>query len=222
MTLNRPEKKNALSIELREAVTACLDGWAQDDAVGVVVITGAGAAFSAGFDLNEFAQPELMPRVFESSARYHRAVFRYPKPTIAAVNGVAFGGGLDLATLCDVRIASTSASFKHPEIKLGGPPLFTPLRWIVGEGRAREICLTGRAVTADEAHRIGLVTEVVEPERLRARSLALAAAILEAPAATLAATKRAMNAAGGRGFEESFVIEHDDVFRRALTRGFGV
>lgn len=218
LTLNRPTKKNALSIALRDELTEQLERWASNPEVKLVMLTGAGGAFSAGFDLLEFT-PELLPRVFQSSARYHRAVWSFPKPTIALVNGPALGGGFDLATLCDLRVVSSTAVFGHPEIKLGAPPLMTPLRWLVGEGRAREICFTGRHVNAEEAHRIGLATEVISPERLLARGLELAACVLEAPEAALATTKAYMVSGPGRSFEECFVAEHDDVFRRLLDSG---
>jgi enoyl-CoA hydratase/carnithine racemase len=216
LTLDRPEKRNALSIALRDELTQALGGWQDDEGVRVVVITGNGPAFSAGFDLEEFGRSELARPIRHSSARYHRFVWSFPKPIVAAVNGLALGGGFDLAVLCDLRIASTAAAFGHPEIKFGAPPLFTPLRWIVGDGIARDLCLTGRRIDADEAQRIGLVSRVVEPEALRDEALATANRIAEAPQATLEATKRYLTGNSGLGFEDSFRIEHDDVFDRLL------
>ena len=192
-----------------------------DDDVRVVVITGAPPAFCAGFDLDEFQQADLARQIRHSSARYHRVLWSFPKPTIAAVNGTALGGGFDLAVLCDMRIASADASFGHPEIKFGAPPLFTPLRWIVGDGRARDLCLTGRRIDAQEAERIGLVSRVVAPDDLRAEALAVAAQVAEAPQVALETTKRYMTGNAGLGFEDSFRIEHDDVFDRLLTGGTG-
>ena len=155
LTLHRPDRRNAISIEMRDEISATLGAWRDDPAVGAVVLTGDGAAFSAGFDLDEFRQPERFAALFASSSRYHRDVWSFPKPVVAAVNGPAMGGGFDLACLCDVRIASSRAAFGHPEIKFGAPPLFTPLRWIVGDGIARDLCLTGRRIDAAEAHRPG-------------------------------------------------------------------
>jgi enoyl-CoA hydratase/carnithine racemase len=143
---------------------------------------------------------------------------------IAAVNGPAMGGGFDLALLCDMRIASTEAAFGHPEIKFGAPPLFTPLRWIVGDGVARDLCLTGRPIDAAEALRIGLVSRVVVPAALDDEALVAARQIAEAPQKALETTKRYLNGNQGFGFEESFRIEHDDVFDVLLTGsspGFG-
>jgi enoyl-CoA hydratase len=219
VTLARPDKRNALSIKLRGEVSDVLAEWAEDESVRVVILTGAGPAFSAGFDLKEFGQPELARRIRHNSTAYHRAVWNFPKPIVAAVNGPAMGGGFDLALLCDMRVASSAASFGHPEIKFGAPPLFTPLRWIVGDGVARDLCLTGRPIGADEAQRIGLVSRVVAPDALMDEARAVARQIAEAPQAALQTTKRYLSGNQGLGFEESFRIEHDDVFDRLLTGG---
>jgi enoyl-CoA hydratase/carnithine racemase len=221
LTLDRPNKRNALSIALRDAISEVLQAWQDDGSVRVVVLTGAPPAFSAGFDLGEFSEPALARTIRHSSTRYHRAVWSFPKPTVAAVNGHALGGGFDLATLCDLRIASTEASFGHPEIKFGAPPLFTPLRWLVGDGVARDLCLTGRRIDADEAARIGLVSRVVAPERLLDEARTVARQIAEAPQRTLQATKRYLTGNQSFGFEDSFRIEHDDVFDNFLSGGIG-
>ena len=217
LILNRPDKRNALSIALRDAIDSTLLGWHDDPTVRVVIVTGAPPAFSAGFDLAEFQDAGLARQIRHSSARYHRTVWGFPKPTIAAVNGPALGGGFDLATLCDLRIASSGASFGHPEIKFGAPPLFTPLRWLVGDGVARDLCLTGRRIDAEEALRIGLVSRVVAPERLTDEALGVARQIAEAPQQTLQATKRYLTGNAGARFEDAFRIEHDDVFDTFLT-----
>jgi enoyl-CoA hydratase/carnithine racemase len=219
LTLNRPDKRNALSIELRDTLAATLSAWHDDDAVKAVVLTGAPPAFSAGFDLAEFSEPALARTIRHSSARYHRTVWSFPKPTIAAVNGAALGGGFDLAVLCDLRIASSDAGFAHPEVKFGAPPLFTPLRWIVGDGLARDLCLTGRRIDAEEALRIGLVSRVVSADSLLDEAQSVARQIAEAPLRTLVATKRYLTGNQGLGFEDSFRIEHDDVFDNFLTGG---
>ena len=219
LTLNRPDKRNALSIALRDAVTDTLASWIEDSSVRVVILTGAPPAFSAGFDLGEFGDASLARTIRHSSVRYHHAVWSFPKPTIAAVNGPALGGGFDLATLCDLRLASTSAVFGHPEIKFGAPPLFTPLRWQVGDGIARDLLLTGRRFDAEEALRIGLVSRVIEPDRLLDEAAEVARQIAEAPQRTLQATKRYLAANQGFGFEDSFRVEHDDVFDNFLSGG---
>jgi enoyl-CoA hydratase/carnithine racemase len=218
LTLNRPERRNAISVEMRREIIACLRKWKDSQTVGVLIITGSGEAFSAGFDLTEFRHSELFSEVFETSSQYHRDLWYFPKPTIAAVNGPALAGGFDLAKLCDIRIGSPQAVFGHPEIKFGIPPLVTPLRWIIGEGLARHLCLTGRRVDAMEACRIGLISEVVEGEKLLERAVKIATEIMETPLEALRMTKQLMIECSGRGFEESFCQEHDRVFQGYLLK----
>jgi enoyl-CoA hydratase/carnithine racemase len=221
LCLERAERRNALSIAMRDAIADALEDCAGDDAVRVVVLTGSGSSFCAGFDLDEFADARLAPRIRESSRRYHLAVWHFPKPLIAAVDGAALGGGFDLCLMCDVRLASSTAVFGHPEIKFGAPPLFTPLQWIVGAGIARDLCLTGRRIDADEAHRIGVVSRVVEPDRLVEEALATARTIAEAPQAPLEGTKRYLTGSAGASFEQAFAVEHDAVFDEHLAGAFG-
>jgi len=218
LTLNRPELRNAISIQMRREISACLNEWENDSEVGIVILTGSGSAFTAGFDLKEFRNPELFDELFSSSAQYHRDIWKFSKPTIAAVNGPAMAGGFDLAKLCDLRICSTSAVFGHPEIKFGIPTLFTPLRWIIGEGLARDLCLTGRNINADEAHRIGLVSEVIDDDQLIQRTIEIAQSIMEAPLAVLQTMKSFFVDASGRGMEESFRIEHDEEFKKIIQK----
>jgi len=218
LTLNRPERRNAISIEMRREIIGCLQKWKESQTVGVVIVTGAGDAFTAGFDLTEFTKPELLGDIFETSSRYHRDLWYFPKPTIAAVNGPALAGGFDLAKLCDIRICSPAAVFGHPEIKFGIPPLVTPLRWIIGEGLARHLCFTGRRVDAMEACRIGLVSEVVDGEKLLERAVKIATEIVETPLEALRLAKKLMIDCSGRGFEESFCQEHDCVFQQYLLK----
>ncbi len=192
LTLNRPEKKNALSIALRDQVTGALERLAADDAVSVVVLTGAGGAFSAGFDLDEFGralqEPGLYDRIWASGDPYHERLLRFPLPLVAAVDGIALGGGMDTAVLCDVRIASTRASFGHPEASFGDV-VYAPLHDLIGGAAARELCLTGRRIDAAEALRLGLVSEVVAPDALRERALDVAATIARAPRELVMRTK---------------------------------
>jgi enoyl-CoA hydratase/carnithine racemase len=182
ITLNRPEKKNALSIALRDEVTALLGELSADRSVKVLVITGSGGNFSAGFDLREFdiTEPGHQERLWESSDLFHHAVYRFPVPVIAAVDGIAYGGGFDLAVLCDLRIATHRAEFAHPETAYG-PVVYGPLHDLVGSAIARDLVLTGRKVDAQTALRLHLVSEVADPGDLAGRAAALARRTSRAP-----------------------------------------
>lgn len=191
LTLNRPEAKNALSIALRDAVSGQLASLAASDRVKVLVITGAGSTFSAGFDLKEFqniGDQAFADRLWASSDRFHRAFLEFPLPTIAAVNGPAIAGGCDLATLCDLRIAATTASFSHPEVAFGNVA-YGLLHDLVGGAVARELCLLGREVLADEALSLHLVSAVVAEDALASEAAALAGRLARCPAHVLRATK---------------------------------
>lgn len=216
ITLNRPDKRNAISIRMRQELSACLDHWKHNDAVGAVILTGAGKAFTAGFDLSEFQKKEALFDLYRTSSQYHRDLWYFPKPTIAAINGQALAGGFDLAKLCDIRICTEAAQFGHPEIKFGAPTLYTPLKWIVGDGLARDLCLSGRIIDGREAYRIGLVNEVVESDLLLNRAIEIGLKILEAPDRALQTTKKFFTAHAALGFEESFSIEHDKAFQEFL------
>jgi enoyl-CoA hydratase/carnithine racemase len=198
LTLDRPAVKNALSIQLRDEISDALDRLGGDDALKVVVITGAGDAFCSGFDLKEFAvaDPDFQAGLWASSDRYHRAVLQFPLPTVAAVNGLALAGGFDLAVLCDIRVAGESARFAHPEITFG-EVVYGPLHDLVGGALARELCFTGRNVDAAEAEQLGLVSSVVPVSELAAEVERITDLMVRAPRAVLASTKaKALRRAG--------------------------
>jgi enoyl-CoA hydratase len=203
VTLNRPRKKNALSIALRDRVSDALDSLAADAGTSVVVITGAGDAFSAGFDLAEFGDPapEHQQRLWASSDRFHHAVLRFPLPTIAAVNGAALAGGFDLACLCDIRVAGVDARFAHPEQRWA-TVLYRTLHDLVGGATARDLVLTGRSIDAQEALRLGLVVAVVPGNELLGATLARAGLIAAAPRRELIRTKAKIIAANGIAADE--------------------
>jgi enoyl-CoA hydratase/carnithine racemase len=190
ITLNRPEKKNALSIALREEVIALLGPMAADEALKALIITGSGGSFSAGFDLREFAvtDPGHQERLWRSSDLFHHAVHRFPVPVIAAVDGIAYGGGFDLAVLCDLRIATHRATFAHPETAFG-PVVYGPLHDLVGGAIARELVLTGREIDATEALRLHIVSELADPPDLAERARNLARQISRAPRDVLVRNK---------------------------------
>jgi len=190
LTLDRPAVKNALSIQLRDEIADALDELATDDALKVVVITGAGDAFCSGFDLKEFAvaDPDFQARLWASSDRYHRTLLQFPLPTLAAVDGAALAGGFDLAVMCDLRVASDRAHFAHPEVTFG-EIVYAPLHDLVGGAVARELCFTGRDVAADEAKQLGLVSSVVAPAGLAAEVDRLTDLMVRAPRSVLVSTK---------------------------------
>lgn len=200
ITLNRPEKKNALSIALRDELTAALNELAANLDAKVIIIIGSDGIFSAGFDLGEFQQatedPDFKAALWASSDRYHHAVLYCPLPIVAAVNGPAIAGGFDLATMCDVRIASENAYFSHPEIKFGDV-MYSPLHDLVGGAVARELCLTGRKLDAKEAAEKNLVARVVPPDQLLETTQDYAKMIASAPRENLLRTKgKILNRAG--------------------------
>jgi enoyl-CoA hydratase len=191
LTLDRPDKKNALSIALRDEMSDALDRLAGDESVKVVVITGAGDTFSAGFDLKEFDHLEdeaFAAKLWASSDRWHRTLIEFPLPVIAAVNGAALAGGFDLAVMCDIRIASTVAHFAHPEQSFSDV-VYGPAHDLLGGAVARDLCMTGRGVDATEALALRLVTRVVEPAQLLDEALATAAQVTRAPREVLRRTK---------------------------------
>jgi enoyl-CoA hydratase len=202
LTLNRPEKKNALSIALRDEMSDALDGLCADDWVKVVVITGAGDSFSAGFDLKEFDRLDddaHARRLWASSDRWHRTMVEFPLPTIAAVNGAALAGGFDLAVMCDLRIAAATARFAHPE-QAFSDVVYGPLHDLVGGAVARDLCLTGRSLDAREALDLRLVSKVVPPADLEGAAMAFASQISRAPREILVRTKaKAMRRAAVTG-----------------------
>ena len=167
VTLNRPDVHNAMNEAMRGDLTRCFDSVATDADVSVVVVTGAGErAFSAGADIREFVEPLVPVRFREQRRRldFRQAMDRCPQPIIAAVNGFALGGGLELALACDIRIAAMGATLGLTEINLaiipgGGGTQRLPR--LVGRGKALELILTGARIPADEALRIGLVERVV-------------------------------------------------------------
>ena len=192
LTLDRPDVRNALSTELRDRISDALDELAQDGEVKVIVVTGNGPVFCSGFDLKEFEQAmedeDLATRLWASSDRFHATVLKCPLPTIAAVNGPALAGGFDLAVMCDVRVAATTTRFAHPE-RTFGDVVYAPLHDLVGGSVARDLCLTGRSIDAEEARALRLVSSVVEPDEVLPTALAIAERTAEAPRDVLVRTK---------------------------------
>jgi enoyl-CoA hydratase len=214
LTINRPDKLNALNQQVRDEMLEILAGIETDDGIGVVVITGAGEkSFIAGADIGEFAgrtpfdQRHAMrsPRVFDIMASF-------PKPVIAMINGFCLGGGCELAMSCDIRVASEKARFGQPEINLGlipGGGGTQRLPRLVGVGHAMRLILTGDMIGAAEAQSIGLVELVVPAEELRAKTLELAGKIAIKSPLTVKVAKEALRASERMSIEDGIAYERD-------------
>jgi enoyl-CoA hydratase len=177
LTLDRPEKRNALSIEMRFELAELLASLGADESVSALVVTGAGSAFCSGMDVTQFGGDLAnRRRIVESSIASFGGLGRFPKPTVAAVNGPAIAGGFAVALLCDIRLASSEAQFGFGELPRGVPPSYASARAALPATVARELSLTGRVVHAADALDLGIVSDVVEPEALRTRALELARA----------------------------------------------
>ena len=212
LTLNRPDKRNALNGALRCSLLGALDAAARDTAVRVIVLTGAGdKAFVAGADIGEFEGRSAVDqyRVMKQPSIFD-AIERSSKPVIAAINGFCLGGGMELALACDIRIASTSARFGQPEVNLGiipGGGGTQRLPRVVGLGAATRMILTGDLVDAAEALRLGLVEEVVAPDALMPRAIAIAETIASKSPVAVSAAREATRAALSLSLEEGLKLE---------------
>ena len=199
ITLNRPDKRNAISFELIDDLLGALKEVEESNAI-VLIVTGAGKAFSAGLDLENLKTligrtPEQNLQDSQTMVRMFRSLYEFPKVTIAAVNGPAIAGGTGLALLCDFTLAVPEAKFGYTEVRIGFVPAIvsTFLLRQTGEKHARDLLLTGRIIGAEEAARMGLVNEIVAPERLMSRARELAALLMENSPASLRATKKLLN-----------------------------
>src|SRR3954469_23379425 len=182
LTLTRPEKRNALSIEMRFELATLLEALAADPEVGCLLVTGAGSAFCAGMDVTQFGGDlDNRRRIVDSSIAAFGGLGRFPKPAVAAVNGPAIAGGFAIALLCDIRLASTEARFGFGELPRGVPPSYASARAALPASVARELALTDRIVQSAEAADLRIVSDAVEPEALLPRALELARAAAGGP-----------------------------------------
>lgn len=205
ITLNRPEKLNALSYALVDGLREAIRRAAEDDTVKVVVVSGAGRAFSAGYDLSE----EVADKIETADAWHHvlskdvsvtMELLRLPKPTIAAVRGWCVAGGCELAMACDLIIATEDAKFGEPEIRYGSGPVTILMPFLIGQKKTNELLFTGDVIDAAEAERVGMINHVVPADQLDARVNELVVKIAPTPVAVLRYTKlgllRTMEAMG--------------------------
>src|ERR1700683_2884074 len=196
ITLNRPDKRNAISFELIDDLLRALQEVESSNAL-VLIVTGAGKAFSSGMDLDDLKaligrSPEQNLKDSETMVRLFRALYEFPKVTIAAVNGAAIAGGTGLALLCDFTLAVPEAKFGYPEARIGFVPAIVSAFLLrqVGEKIARDLLLTGRIFDAAEALKMGLINEIVPPEKLLDRARELASRLAEHSPLSLLNTKR--------------------------------
>ncbi len=214
ITINRPEKRNALNIQTRQEGAAVLEELREDEEVRVVVFTGAGdKAFIAGADIAEFAgRTAITQRDVMTARSLFTAIDTFPKPVIAMVNGYCLGGGCELALACDLRIASDTAVFGQPEINLGiipGGGGTQRLTRLIGEGKAMEMILTGDSVDAQTALALGLVNMVVPFAELEAKTMELANRIAEKSPVALRLAKEAVKTASRSNLDEGLRREVD-------------
>lgn len=214
LTINRPEKLNALNSRVHAEGVAALDELRNDDSVRVLVITGAGEkSFIAGADISEFAgkTPVTQRDIFHERS-FFNSIDSFPKPVIAMVNGFCLGGGNELSLACDLRVCSDNARFAQPEINLGimcGGGGTQRLTRLIGEGRAMEIILSGEMIDAATALDFGLVNHVYAAEELEAKTMELAAKIAEKAPIALQLSKEAVKFASRSNLDEGLRREVD-------------
>lgn len=219
VTIDRPEKRNAVNIEIHEALRALWPQLEQDDGVRVIVLTGSGESFCAGADVRSFL-PYLKARIAagEDPGDFcgitHRAL---AKPLVAAINGAALGGGLELALAADLRLAAADATFGLPEVSIGaiaGAGGVTRLPRVIPEAVARDMILTGRSIDARRALEVGLVSEVVPAPQLREATRAVARRIAGNSPRAVALSRSVLNEVAGMPLAEALAVERT-AFRAA-------
>jgi len=216
LTLDRPDKSNALHPELLARLREALESTGVTKSAHVVVLTGAGKRFCAGLDLEHLASLDASGSVEYMSSLF--SIFgqlrQLPQPVIAAINGPAIAGGFDLAAFCDLRVCSRTATFAQAEILLGLTQIAYPLYKVIGLGRAAELALTGNAIDAAEAHRIGFVNSVHEADELMPHAMDLARQMGERPPEALFETKRLLREVIELDTESAFTRMFDGISAR--------
>ena len=214
LTINRPDKLNALNKKVHTEGVAALEEMRKDDSVRVLIITGRGEkSFIAGADISEFeGQTPITQRDLFHEKTFFNTIDAFPKPVIAMVNGFCLGGGTELALACDLRICSENARFSQPEINLGimcGGGGTQRLPRLIGEGRAMEMALTGDMIDAETAHKFGLVNHVYPAAELEAKTMELAEKIAEKAPIALQLSKEAVKFASRSNLDEGLRREVD-------------
>jgi enoyl-CoA hydratase len=226
LTLNRPSKLNALSAELRDALTEAVAAAEADPDIRVIAIAGAGRAFCSGYDLSEDAPDDVRGwrKILAEDVAATLAIWRCSKPVIAQVHGFALAGGLELAMACDLVVASDDARLGEPEIRFGSAPVTLLMPFLIGQKATRELLMTGDLVDAAEARRMGLVNRVVPADRLAAEVDELAETLARVEPDVMAPTKlmlnRAMEASGFLAAVEAGLDLQSIVNTSATARAF--
>jgi len=218
ITLNRPEKRNAVTATMMADLQTALDAIEKNHAVRVVILTGAGKSFCAGMDLEMLAaiakqSPTENQEDSRRIAKLLRRIWSFPRPMIAAVNGAAYAGGCGIATLCDFTLAAPEAKFGYTEVKIGFLPGIVSVFLMrqIGEKRCRDLLLTGRILDAQEAKEFGLVTEVVPADHLLDRAHELAADLIAASPSSLTRAKHLLTSYAAPGLDrdlERAIVEN--------------
>ncbi len=223
ITLNRPEARNALNSQLVNELSAALDGFEADDAIGAIVITGNDRAFAAGADIKEMQDKSFVDVYMEDFiTRNWERVTTCRKPVIAAVAGYALGGGCELAMMCDLIIAADNAKFGQPEINLGvlpGAGGTQRLTRFVGKSKAMEMILTARLMDAEEAERAGLVSRVVPKDEVVGEAIKVASRIAELSRPAVMMAKEAVNRAYETTLREGVLFERRIFHASFATEG---
>lgn len=214
LTINRPDKLNALNSAVHKEGVEALNDLRDDDGIRTIVITGAGEkSFIAGADISEFAgQTPVTQRDLFHQASLFNSIDNFPKPVIAMINGFCLGGGNELALACDIRVCSPNAKFSQPEINLGiipGGGGTQRLTRLIGEGRAMEMILSGDMIDAETALKFGLVNRVFEAEELEEKTLEMAAKIADKAPVALQLCKEAVKFASRSNLDEGLRREVD-------------
>lgn len=211
ITLNRPSVRNALNRQLMTELWEALSLFEPDQDVGAVVITGGPTFFSAGADIKEMSDKSLVEAYLGDMGKLWDRVARYPKPLVAAVNGYAFGGGLELVMACDIVVCSEDAKFGQPEINIGimpGAGGTQRLPRLVGKNRALEMVLTGRPIDAREAHMLGLVNRVVPAEAVLEQAVNIAKDIASKAPIAVRLAKESVLKSLDTDLETGLLLEH--------------
>ncbi len=215
ITLNRPEARNAFNMELLDGIMEALDKAEQDPDIRAVIITGSGdKAFSAGADIKAMSSmdAEASKAFLKRGQEVFRRIEQFPKAVIAAINGYAFGGGLEISLACDIRIAVDDVKLGTPEVSLGLIPAWggsQRLSYHIGMSKAREMILTGNPITAKEAEAIGLVNKAVPADELASTAAFMAAKIADNAPLAIKAAKKSMNASRTLSIEEGNKLEYE-------------